>query len=292
MTEDIEKAFKARIRNLAREQNIDPAILWQNLVLERFLVRLIQSRHASQFILKGGILLSKILKIERETKDLDFSLRKNLQDAKKIKEIFEEIAQIRVKDGFSFENVRIEELLHSHMKYAGKRISMIGYFGKTRFKVCIDLGYGDLVEPIELKLPLAFSKKGAIFESHIEIKCYPLEFIFAEKIQTIISRKGKNSRMKDFHDLYAMILQKGDQLKNISKIVRKVFEHRQTDLLLPIMFSGKELKNMQIFWKAYLRGLKSGHSLPNELQEIISSINKWIQVNTNLSSQNFDSNVD
>ncbi|MBS4165397.1 hypothetical protein NEOC65_000455 [Neochlamydia sp. AcF65] len=40
MTADLEKSLKARLRVIAKETGRDPADLWQNLILERFLVRL------------------------------------------------------------------------------------------------------------------------------------------------------------------------------------------------------------------------------------------------------------
>ena len=44
MTLDLEKSFKAKLRAIAKEKNRDPADLWQNLTLERFLVRLANSK--------------------------------------------------------------------------------------------------------------------------------------------------------------------------------------------------------------------------------------------------------
>lgn len=72
MTTDVEKSFKAKLRNIAREANRNTADLWQSVVLERFLVRLGQSLHRQNFVLKGGVLLAKYIPIGRETQDLDF----------------------------------------------------------------------------------------------------------------------------------------------------------------------------------------------------------------------------
>ena len=66
MTSDLEKSFKSKLRAIAKEKNRDPADLWQNLTLERFLVRLAKSNFREHFILKGGILLSKYIEIGRE----------------------------------------------------------------------------------------------------------------------------------------------------------------------------------------------------------------------------------
>lgn len=76
MTSDLEKSFKAKLRAIAKEKKRDPADLWQNLTLERFLVRLANSKHHKHFVLKGGILLSKYIEIGRETNDLDFLARR------------------------------------------------------------------------------------------------------------------------------------------------------------------------------------------------------------------------
>ncbi len=54
MTTALEHSFFV----IYREMRLDPAQLWQNLGLERFLVRLTKSEYAPHFILKGGVLLS------------------------------------------------------------------------------------------------------------------------------------------------------------------------------------------------------------------------------------------
>ena len=56
MTSDLEKSFKAKLRAIAKEKNRDPADLWQNLTLERFLVRLAKSNFREHF--GGGQALS------------------------------------------------------------------------------------------------------------------------------------------------------------------------------------------------------------------------------------------
>ena len=46
---------------------------------------------------------------------------------------------------------------------------MMAYFGKTRFKVAIDIGFGDSVDPIEYAIPLTASFNGALFESTVKL---------------------------------------------------------------------------------------------------------------------------
>ena len=141
------------------------------------------------------------------------------------KHIFEEIARIDLNEGFIFTEIRASELTHPHMGYPGVEVSMMGYFGRTRFKVTIDIGFGDIVEPIEYRITLTNYSKGDLFEDGVELACYPKEFIFAEKLETIMHRGSFNSRMKDFHDIYSMIT--STVLLRLRKSYRIVFKHRR-----------------------------------------------------------------
>lgn len=283
MTSDLEKSFKAKLRAIAKEKNRDPADLWQTLTLERFLVRLAQSEYRKHFVLKGGILLSKYIEIGRETTDLDFLAKKISNEVSGLKIVFEKIASIDIHDGFLFKEVKVSELTHPHMGYPGVEVSMMAYFGKTRFKVAIDIGFGDIVDPIEYSIPLTTSSKGGLFEGNVTLPCYPKEFIFAEKLETVIHRGSFNSRMKDFHDIYSMISSK-PSLGNVEEIIRMVFEHRETTLALPITYDEDELNRLQNFWNEYLRNLRAENlaPLPEKIADVIFTINNWLQLNTGL----------
>lgn len=245
-------------------------------------MRLAHSKHREYFVLKGGILLSKYIEIGRETTDLDFLARKLSNEITRLKDVFEEIASIDFKDGFVFQEVKVSELRHPHMGYPGAEVSMMAYFGKTRFKVAIDIGFGDIVDPIEYVIPLTASSKGVLFESAVKLPCYPKEFIFAEKLETIIYRGSFNSRMKDFHDLYSLISSSQSlSFHNLEGIIRLVFEHRETPLTLPIDYDDGEMKQMQNFWTEYLKNLRIENlkNLPTLIAQVIATINDWLRLN-------------
>lgn len=285
MTSDLEKSFKAKLRAIAKEKNRDPADLWQSLTLERFLVRLAHSKHREHFVLKGGILLSKYIEIGRETTDLDLLARRLRNGIAGLKSIFEKIANIDLKDGFVFQDIKVSELRHPHMGYPGAEVSMMAYFGKTRFKVAIDIGFGDIVNAVEYAIPLMAYSKGGLFERNIKLPCYPKEFIFAEKLETIIYRGSFNSRMKDFHDLYSLISSsKSLSFHNLDGIIRLVFEHRETPLTLPITYTDDEMEQVQNFWSEYLKNLRAEivENLQKNIAQVIDSINDWLRLNTGL----------
>jgi predicted nucleotidyltransferase component of viral defense system len=284
MNSSIERSFKAKIQKIAEANSETPATIWQNLMLERFLVRLSRSDYRDHFILKGGLLLSKYLPIGRQTQDLDFCAKNLKNEEKLLKDIFKTIAFVQIDDGFDFRDVKIRPLEHPHMSYLGAQISMVGFWGKTRFKVEIDLGFGDCVKDIIQEIPLIKNLTEPLFEKSIQLRCYPREFIFAEKLETIIYRGKRNSRMKDFHDLYTMISEESWDLHDIEQVITMVFSHRKTSVNLPLLFQPDEIKILEDHWTPYHRGLnlKIKQALPTTLEELISSLNNWLSSKTNL----------
>ncbi len=169
------------------------------------------------------------MKLDRHTQDLDFLIQRLSHEVKTLKKVLSSVISIPLEDGFHFTNLEVCNLPHPHMKYAGVRANMLVRFGKARFLIHVDLGFGDVVIPTELAIPLTRGDKGALFETEVNIACYPKEFIFAEKLETIIYRGAHNSRMKDFHDLNVMIKSKILNGQDTEKIVKWVFKHRQTE---------------------------------------------------------------
>lgn len=55
--------IKDKIKNLAKDKNIDPLILSKNYMMERFLERIALSRFRDHFILKGGFLIASMVGI-------------------------------------------------------------------------------------------------------------------------------------------------------------------------------------------------------------------------------------
>lgn len=284
-TIDLEQAFKAKLRRIAEEKKCDPADLWQHLMIERFLVRLARSEYSQHFILKGATLLSRYINIGRETRDIDFLAYQISNEVGELQNIFQKVAKIDLKDGCVFQGVKAQVLPHPHMKYSGAEVSMTAFFGRTRFKVEIDIGFGDVVEPTAQVFPLTSYSKGPLFEESVEVLCYPKEFIFAEKLETIVYRGGANSRMKDFHDVYSLInFFKGESSLKIEESIRQVFLHRETSISFPIVYSREDFERLEAFWDGYIRGLSEEHRqrLPGKIEDVIAVVNKWVQNHTSL----------
>lgn len=127
----------------------------------------------------------------------------------------------------------------------------------------------------EQNIQLISSVKGPLFESSITLKCYPLEFIFAEKLETVIHRGAENSRMKDFHDLFTLVHAKNAlDRKAAESAICAVFSHRGTPVSLPIQFDGVQTEKLQEYWRLYPT-LVEKDRLPEHVSSVIHAINNW-----------------
>jgi hypothetical protein len=119
-------------------------------------------------------------------------------------------------DGFAFLFSDIATLEHHHMNYPGFRLRLQAQFGGMKDRIQVDIGVGDIVQPKIESLELYQYKGIAIFEGKVTLQIYPIETIFAEKLETIVSKGAANSRMKDFHDL--LLICREPNLLNVSKL--------------------------------------------------------------------------
>lgn len=275
-----EQGLKDRLQAISRERGINFNECWKKLLTERFLSRLSRSTYTQQFIFKGGFLLAYIMEIGRETTDLDFLLTSINAGKEEIKETIEEIIAIESEDGFSFSYEGIELLEQPHMDYPGYRVGLKATFGRMRDKIQIDVGIGDVVTPTTRELHFFQYRGKPMFESEISLVVYPPETIFAEKLETVLSKGAANSRMKDYHDL--LLLAREPHMINLNKLqvsLKNTFKNRGTTLEL-IDFKTDELKPMQKLWVAHIKNLGQAVQklkLPENIQDVIIELNKIIR---------------
>ena len=124
MTSALEQSFKKRLNLIAKERNLTPAEIWQNVITERFLVRLCRSPYHAHFVLKGGTLLARQIDIGRETKDLDFAIQCLSNEISVLQKAFGDILRVQIDDGFVFANPAVAPLEHFHMQYPGAHVKI------------------------------------------------------------------------------------------------------------------------------------------------------------------------
>ena len=102
-------SLKALINNIAKKNNISAQSVLQTYMLERFLERISISKYKDNFILKGGMLISAMLGIDsRTTMDMDTTIKGFNLTEENISRIVNEICNIVIDDGVTFEVQKIE----------------------------------------------------------------------------------------------------------------------------------------------------------------------------------------
>lgn len=281
MTRSIEQSIKDKVRQIASFQCRSFNEVWLQVIMERWLSRLVQSEYRENFVFKGGMCLSQYLSIGRETRDLDFLVKGVITKREALEAAFLEIVAVDLKDGFNFEFIKLSSLAHDHKQYPGFELTMNVYLGMTRTHLRIDLGVGDNVIPENLSIILSQNRNVPLFEKEIELWAYSPEQIFAEKFQTAVWRGANNSRMKDYHDLVLLIQSQILDATKVRAALETTFQTRKTTFSLIPIFQPVEMAQFNQRWSTHLKVTKSENlssiKLPLSFEEVIHSINFWVQ---------------
>ncbi len=200
--------LKALIRNLSKEKGVNAEILLRNFMLERLLERISLSKYRHQFVLKGGMLIATIVGIDaRSTMDMDATIRGQVLSLENLEGIFNEILSIQIDDGVLMKLSKIENI-RDDAEYPGLRVSIESLFDRTRQMMKVDITTGDKITPraIEYKFKLLLEDRA------ISVLAYNLETVFAEKLETILSRGTTTTRMRDYYDIYILMELHGSEL--------------------------------------------------------------------------------
>lgn len=193
------KQFLAKIKKLAKERNITPQIMLQEIVLDDLIDRISNSRYKDNLVLKGGFLIASLIGTNtRSTRDIDTSIIGLPVTEDKMKNVFQEICNIELpEDIIKLSIVKIDEIREED-RYSGYRIHICAQIYTTRVDVKIDVSTGDVITERAIK----YGHKMILENRTVQIMAYTVETVIAEKLETIVSRADANTRLKDFYDLY------------------------------------------------------------------------------------------
>lgn len=219
--------LNALIKKRANGNNDISLHLHQMFFFEHVLMRLEKSKYKDNIILKGGVLLSSIIGSDmRTTKDIDATIKSIPLNEETIRNIFEEILSIDIKDDFIFKIESVKDIRLDDV-YGGYRINVYGEFDKLKTHFFIEVTTGDVITPREIKY-----KYNSIFDDKIiNIMAYTIETIIAEKLESIISKNISTTRAKDFYDMYIIVNNHIDKVNKITliKAIERTFKHRNTN---------------------------------------------------------------
>lgn len=179
----------------------------------------------------------------------------------------------------NYEIVSVEDI-KTNSQYPGFQLAVkCSCFGKDRTNIFIDIGRGDVVDAYEVSFQLLKTHKGPLFENEIMIDAYPLEFIFAEKFESITKLGSQTSRMKDFYDIYWLIQSGVLDKKAVHSAIKSTFTNRKTKIEIPLEFDSYEIESLQKQWDKFIRSkvkIKDKGNTPNNIMEVISLTNSYL----------------
>ena len=268
------RSLMDRCKNYSNANNVRVQDVLTNFMFERFLDRLSHSSYRNQFIIKGGVLLSNIMGLDmRTTKDIDADLINMFFNQENVEKMIIDVINIDLEDGISFEYQEISPIKEDN-KYGGYRFKLMARFEQIRLPFVIDISYGDIIIPEAIK----YEYRTTLEDNIIELYSYNYESVIAEKLQIILSKGLRNSRLKDFYDIYYFVKYKWNKVDQelIKSAIHIKFRHQNIEYLLDefneIMFKIQESENLYIKWEAFRK--RKVYARDIEYTELIEAIKK------------------
>jgi predicted nucleotidyltransferase component of viral defense system len=270
--EGIARSVQVRLARHAKTIGVDPNLVLTRYAVERYLYRLSRSAHAERFVLKGALLLLVWLgETLRPTRDADLLGFGELSDDA-LNGIFREVCAVEVEpDAATFlpDSVRVAPIREEDA-YGGQRVTLQARVGAARLTVQVDVGIGDAVTPAPqwLEYPSLLEEF-----PRPRLRAYPRETVVAEKLHAMVLLGTRNSRMKDYFDVRALLREGQMDAEQLASAIAATFARRRTALpeqvpaALSDEFAADETKRAQ--WRAFLgRNRIEGPELPEVVDEI------------------------
>jgi predicted nucleotidyltransferase component of viral defense system len=252
---NVADSVRERLRRHARPGSGGYLLALKRYAIERLLYRIAQSGERDRLILKGAMLFTLWGKeLARPTRDLDL-LGSGPPTSEHFSRVFQGICATPVEDdGLSFpaESIRADRILAGE-EYVGVRLNLVALLQRSRIPVQVDIGFGDDVVPA----PTLATFPSILDLPAPRIRAYPKEAVVAEKLHAMIRHGDRNTRAKDFYDVYVLAKAFAFDGSLLSQSIVATFRRRATPLpvvaehsMAPAWYASPERME---FWRAYLR---------------------------------------
>jgi len=245
--------------------------------LERLLYRLQIAGHADTFVLKGAMLFALWHDVPgRPTRDIDLLGFGDLTHDR-LRTIFADACAAKVEDDgmrFDPDTIRTDDI-RDDQEYHGVRVRLIGFLGRARLAIQIDVGFGDALtpDPQEIDYPAILDYPTP------RLRAYHPATVVAEKFNAMVVLGVLNSRMKDFYDTYVILkhMRVGEDL--LLAAIQATFAQRNVPMpsRIPVAFTPDFLEGglKEIQWRAFLR--RSALDTFNlSLAEVVAELRDWL----------------
>ncbi len=256
MSQNVAASIKARLLKRANQHGEQFEMTLVRYASERFLYRMGASILRESCILKGaGLLTVWMADPYRATRDIDLLAYGENDDAG-VRATMRAICSVPCpEDGLDFDLGTLDvSPIREEDEYAGQRAVLRAYLGKAKIRVQVDFGFGDAVVPgpEDAEYPTLLDGLPAP-----HVRTYPRIVTVAEKFEAMVQLGRRNSRMKDFHDVWALSAQFAFKGPELREAVSACFRRRRTewtpeipDVLLRTFYGDEGLA---VRWTSYVR---------------------------------------
>ena len=269
-------SIRARLLTLAQSKGEDYQRVLGRFAIERFLYRLGRSPFRDKFAIKGATLFTLWTgQTHRPTKDLDL-LGRGSSAIGEVEQTIRAICGADEEDGIAFDSESVEGTrIKEDDEYDGVRIKLQAELAGARIPMQIDIGFGDAVypEPELVSFPVLLPMEAPL------IRAYSREASIAEKFHAMVVLDIRNSRMKDFYDIWFMADTWTFDMASLRKAILSSFERRGSTIPTAVPFAltddflNDPQKKQQ--WTAFVSRLNSGVKVPS-LEEVGTILRTFI----------------
>ncbi|ORN13094.1 hypothetical protein FAM21838_00603 [Lentilactobacillus parabuchneri] len=198
---ELRDRLRDQLKNIHAQTGINTTSLQRKYFIDGFLSLLATSKYQSHFIWKGGMVLSAVTGVhERTTIDLDTMVEGVSIESENLKKMFNEIIAERDYHGVRYQLIDIQPI-QEEKEYVGQRVRFQASLAKIKDSFHLDVATGEVLIPSEVN----YAYKPLLGTETINLLIYRPERMLAEKLQTVLSRRSANTRMKDFYDIYILM---------------------------------------------------------------------------------------
>jgi hypothetical protein len=255
------------LKALAKRHRRSVDELFGLYALEGFLSRLAVSAYASKFILKGGVLLAAF-EARRATQDVDFLVRRLSGDTRQMLAVARDIAGISLDDGLVYDTdaAKVQEIRTAEV-YPSVRVSLAAELFTARLSFHIDISVGDPVwpEPQAIDVP-------KLLGGYLQVTGYPLVMVLAEKISACIQLETRNTRWRDFADIWTLTRHHDVNGMDLCVALGKATAHRRVTQAPLAEALGGFGNYAQGRWSGWRSRMNLEDSLPARFGDVVDEV--------------------
>ena len=266
---DPSMSLLARLRNVARQQDLPVDTRLLLYTQQGFLARLDRSRYSEQFVVKGGMsLYTRYHTAARPTQDLDLAARHLPNTPEGVREALVEIVSQDFPDGLNFDPADITTReMQIESDYQGVAAQVTATVGRARQSLPLDISFGNVITPA----PVTLAFPALLVTEEVSVRVYPLETVMAEKFAALCELGLVTTRMKDLYDLWVILQRETLDPVTLKQAVTRSFQARGTPPATEVLsdtFANDS--DMQRKWSQYLR--RTGLEAPQEFSDVMAAL--------------------